>query len=257
MADFVKEFHKELAQAARAEGKREYDAFEEWLELAFTALSAPVWKMIDRAKFDEGEARYLKRVSRLRDPETISRYGKLTAIVVGALEDTRRDVLSSIFMEVAANAHIGQFFTPPELCRLMAEMTCVDGPELLREARRHGRSYITLQEPAAGAGGMILATSETLARQGLDPARHQHWVAIDVDIVACRAAYIQMTLMGISGVVIHGNTLTLDEWSATPTLTAVLFPKKEAKSNLREVVMDDGRRLTVRVRERVQKVAAE
>lgn len=255
--DYVKRFNKELERAARNEGRRLYDAFGEWLETAFLAVSAPVWKLVDQEKHAAGEARYAAIVARHRDQETISCYSRLLAILVEALETERRDVLSALFMDIAANDHIGQVFTPWELCTVMAEMTCSDGESLLAQARAKGRDYITCHEPAAGAGGMILATSAVFARQGIDPARRQHWVAVDVDVVAVRACYLQMSLMGISGVVIHGNTLTLDEWSATPTLTAVLFPKKERRPTLREVVTDEGKTLSVRIRQRPTKIAAE
>jgi type I restriction-modification system DNA methylase subunit len=257
MAEFEKEFRRLVDKVGRSEGKRAYEVFGEWLEMAFLALSSPVWHMIAPDKHAEAEARYAKIVARFRDAETLEAYSHMLALLVQRLEHDRSDAMSGLFMEMAANDHIGQFFTPPEVCRLMAEMIVGDAEALRAEAKSHGRSFITMQEPAAGAGGMILATTEALRMRGMNPAKDLHWIAVDVDVLAVHACYVQMALLGISGVVVHGNTLTLDEWSATPTLVAVMFPKIEPKKAYLTAELDDGSMITVRQRVRPDRVAAE
>jgi hypothetical protein len=37
--------------------------------------------------------------------------------------------------------------------------------------------------------------------------------AVDVDEKAAHMAYIQLSLLGVPAIVIHGNTLSLQEWS--------------------------------------------
>jgi type I restriction-modification system DNA methylase subunit len=63
------------------------------------------------------------------------------------------------------NGHIGQCFTPYDVSRLMAEITLQDAEDLIRE-----KGFITLMEPASGAGGVIIAAADVIAKQGFDIA---------------------------------------------------------------------------------------
>jgi hypothetical protein len=82
------------------------------------------------------------------------------------LEPEPRDMLGPLYMEMeVASRDQGQFFTPPEISEMMARIQGVD--KLLGD----GRPFITLSEPACGAGGMVLAVVKTLIGSGYDPAR--------------------------------------------------------------------------------------
>jgi hypothetical protein len=133
------------------------------------------------------------------------------------------DFIGPIFSEFAASAQLGQFFTPHHLSMLMAGMTIDDPRKMLEQSKR---GFITLQEPACGVGGMTLAACAVLREHGIDLARQVHWTLIDIDYAATCAAYVQVNLCGISADVFHGNTLSLETWLATPTLMAILHPKR-------------------------------
>lgn len=69
------------------------------------------------------------------------------------------------------------------------------------------KPFITLSEPACGAGSMILAMADTLNRSGY-PAYRRMWVsATDIDPLAAGMAYIQLSLCGVAGEVVIGNSL--------------------------------------------------
>lgn len=55
------------------------------------------------------------------------------------------------------------------------------------------------------------------------------FVAQDIDIRRVWMAYIQLSLYGIPAMVIHGNTLTMEEWDRWYTLYA-LVPFSKAQS---------------------------
>jgi hypothetical protein len=103
----------------------------------------------------------------------------------------------------------------------MAKM--VFGDEL--KAKADAGHIITVQEPACGAGCMVVAAGQALKEIGIDPARQAHFTMFDVDKRCVQAAYIQTTLCGISADVIHGNTLSLETWGSYRTITAMLHPK--------------------------------
>lgn len=100
--------------------------------------------------------------------------------------------------------HVGQFFTPPALSELMARLTASD---LLA---RFDKPFLTVQEPACGAGGMILAFTKVLIDHGHNPAEWLWVQCQDVDRMAALMCYLQLSLWNIPGVVIVGNTLALE-----------------------------------------------
>lgn len=216
-----REFLKRLQAVSRSEGWHDYDTMCRWLEQAFRALRGRVLAGDD---WQKNEDAYLDQVRRLRDPnETMGEFAKMLGCATLSLMAKPADFLGPIFSEIAASSQLGQFFTPHEVCMLMARMNVADAKSILEQS---GRGYITLQEPACGVGGMMLATNIVLAEQGIDLARQAHWVAIDIDFRAMAGAYIQLSLTGASAWVFHGDALRLTTHMATPTLAAVMHPKQ-------------------------------
>lgn len=58
---------------------------------------------------------------------------------------------------------------------------------------------------------MILAAAEVMMSKGLNYCEHLVVMATDSDPRCIHMAYIQLSLYGIPAVVIHGNTITLQE----------------------------------------------
>jgi N-6 DNA Methylase len=118
----------------------------------------------------------------------------------------RADFLGSLFMELELSNHWrGQFFTPYTLCGFMARVTF--SPEDLRE-KVEEQGFVTVMEPACGAGAMIIAFASAMLEAGFNPQQHLHVTAIDVDQTAAYMAFIQLSLLGIPATVYVGNTLT-------------------------------------------------
>jgi hypothetical protein len=102
------------------------------------------------------------------------------------------------------NTQTGQFFTPPEVSKLMARMMYGD---MLKNL---DKLFITLAEPACGAGGMVLAFVKVMISHGYDPARRLWVQCQDIDRTAALRYYLQLALWNIPGVVIVGNTITAE-----------------------------------------------
>jgi type I restriction-modification system DNA methylase subunit len=96
----------------------------------------------------------------------------------------------------------GQFFTPWDVGIMMARMQLGNVADNFAD-----KPFITLSEPACGAGCMALAFATVLRDAGYSP--HQYlWVsATDIDPLAAGMAYIQLTLCGVPGEVVIGNSL--------------------------------------------------
>jgi hypothetical protein len=150
------------------------------------------------------EAEYLAIVGRY-EREDVERFPKLFDELVTILDVEPWDALGQLYMELGIQSeHVGQFFTPPALSELMARMSYGEVLNKLNEP------FVTVQDPACGAGGMILAFTKVLIESGHNPSQ-KLWVQCqDIDRTAALMCYVQLALWNIPGVVIVGNTLTLE-----------------------------------------------
>lgn len=92
----------------------------------------------------------------------------------------------------------------------MAQVTISDD-DLKERIAENG--FITVCEPAVGSGAMVMAFAEAMRLRGQDYQRELHVTAVDVDIKCVHMAYLQLSLMHIPAVIVHGNSLTLEEYS--------------------------------------------
>lgn len=115
------------------------------------------------------------------------------------------DILGDYYLEVASHSSKqarGEFFTPPEISKLMARMLFdVD-------AVKSKGLPVTVNEPACGSGGMVLAIAELFAPDCLDLLRV---TCQDINPLAVDMCFINTTLWGIPAQVILGDTLRITE----------------------------------------------
>lgn len=181
-----------------------HQVFGDFVELAAIAFS----NQVDLIQAPFREERYLRILERYKQDER-ALFPKAFGELVMAFEAGPGDVLGAVFGELElGNSAAGQFFTPFELCRLMARITVGDGQEMRERIEQRG--FVTASEPACGAGAQILALAEAMAEAGLNYQEHLHVTATDVDSRAAHMAYLQLSLLHIPAIVIVGNTLTLE-----------------------------------------------
>ena len=142
----------------------------------------------------------------------------MLACLTLSLEEGMNDCLGQLFMALElGNSRAGQFFTPYHVCSLMARMICGDVKAQCKE-----KGFVRVMEPAVGAGGMVIATAEAFADQGINYQQAMHATCIDVDAAAVHMAYIQLSLLHIPAIVVHGNALSLEQWGVWLTPAHVL-----------------------------------
>lgn len=147
--------------------------------------------------------RYQHAVQRYNEEER-QQLCQLYVIVVNALTNQSYDFLGSVFMELdLGDNYKSQYFTPPYVAEAMAKITLNDCTEHIKN-----KGFITVQEPTCGSGVMLIGCFNHLREMGFNP-QQQMWVrAQDVDFTAAMMCYIQMSLLGIPGEIIIGDTLT-------------------------------------------------
>lgn len=111
-----------------------------------------------------------------------------------------RDILGEVYMAAGCGSKVtGQFFTPfhvSELCARVSLKNVQDGND------------ITINEPSAGGGGMIIAAAKALKDKGINYQHRMNVTAQDLDWNGVYMTYVQLSLLGIKARVIQGNTLT-------------------------------------------------
>jgi len=190
-----------------------YTVFKDFCELAALSFS----NAVDRAQFEIREARYLQIVKGYK-PEEVARFPKMLACLTLSLEAGMSDCLGQLFMALElGNSRAGQFFTPYHVSVLMAKMLCTEAGQLCKE-----RGFVHVMEPAAGAGGMVIATAQALQDEGINYQQAMHATCIDIDATAAHMAYVQLSLLHIPAIVVHGNALSLEQWGYWLTPAHVL-----------------------------------
>gem|GEM_PF-859336 len=184
-----------------AHHKHRYAVFTDFVTMSAIALHNAINK--NQTLEDE----YLQIVAKY-SKEEVNKLCELFANFVFLMEPEPTDILGSLYMELEiSNLNNGQFFTPHELSLLLARMTCGD---VLDNIEKSKKPFITLSDPACGAGGMVLAFANEMLRKNINPAEKLYVQCIDIDRLAGLMCYLQLSLWHIPAEVIVGNTLSLE-----------------------------------------------
>ena len=132
-----------------------------------------------------------------------------------AIDDHDGDTLGDLAAELGTlNGHMGQFFTPFDLGRLLTGLSFDE--DRVRDAIRE-RGYVSLSEPAAGSGGLVLAFAQHMLDAGFPPHLHMFAEARELDRRAFQMCFVQLSVRKIPARVVHCNTLTMEEWEVLYT----------------------------------------
>ena len=197
-----------------------YSMWELWQD--FIVMSAcAIANVFPHPNREKREKEYEQRASRYK-PEEIAVFSECLMEVADAMErNPDQDFLGELFMALGiSDRWKGQFFTPYNVCRMMATMTF--GEELKQKAAERG--WIGVNDPACGAGALLLAFANECHRQHFNDQDHVLYVAQDIDYLAGCMCYIQLSLMGCPGYVVIGDSIC---HPSTPYDERGLIPRDE------------------------------
>lgn len=178
-----------------------WQIWNDFLYLSAAAL-ANVFPIPER---EEREKQYLSVIGRYTAEEQKIFPEMLTIVTLALDENPEQDFLGSLYHRLELQQEQkGQFFTPYDISRFMAEIQFAGGSEK-EELERNG--YIRVNDPACGAGAMLIAFANAAKRNGLNYQKQVLFVAQDIDHTAAMMCYIQLSLLGCPAVVIIGDTL--------------------------------------------------
>jgi type I restriction-modification system DNA methylase subunit len=192
------------------------EKFRDFCEMAYCAYAKLTAPTPERA--DELEARYMRIVEAYRDKDTVRAYPEFMAQAQMNVENGR-DFLGEVSGRMSVlNAKQGQFFTPQAVCRMMAKMTLSDVKDFIDK-----QGYVTMQEPAAGSGGLVLAAADEVLWQGYRPDIHLLVHAIDISQLCFYMCFLQLTWKGVAAWVERGNALSGEHFEGAWTPHAYMF----------------------------------
>ncbi len=80
----------------------------------------------------------------------------------------------------------------------------------LKELDSGEKAFLTISDPACGAGGTIIAYYKAMRDAGYNPQQQLFAQCVDIDPVAGMMTYIQLSLLGLPAEIIIGNSLTVE-----------------------------------------------
>jgi methylase of polypeptide subunit release factors len=195
--------------------------FFDWLEMSALAIS----NRCDLMQYQQREARYMTIVAGYSRDEARKMAEMLGSLAKALAYEDSDCPLSTLMTRLelgskAMKGRLGQFYTPFHVSYMMAQMVLAPRDQLAEEIKEKG--YLTMQEPACGAGGMVLAFARAFEERGFSVKNQLYVTAIDIDPAAVHMTYLQASLRGIPAVVFHGDTLrgtTTANW-LTPAYVA-------------------------------------
>ena len=203
--------HSEAIQGTEKEFLDEFQklcysrsSWQVWADL-MAAMACSISNVADRSPehYESREKEYAQCIERLGSVEIPA---KMLAIIVEALErNPEQDFLGEMYMQLNLGNHWkGQFFTPYHICEFMSEINYA-GDEMLDA--KTGKKYITVSDPACGAGAMLIAFANTARKHKINYQDKVLFVAQDIDETAMLMCYVQLSLLGCNAAVIRGDSL--------------------------------------------------
>ena len=148
--------------------------------------------------------REYKAIAERYTKEEMAHMPKMLVAVIDALELRRESFLGPILEEVgAANQHNGQFLTPNDVAKMMAEVNMGD-------YEHTPGKVVSINDPACGAGVTLIAQAEMLVQKKHVPQRDILLIGGDIDKRAVDMTFVELTLLGYAARVDHMNALSME-----------------------------------------------
>lgn len=215
MTPAAKEFVRLINDIDRSKYRTE--VFSDFCEMGYCALAKKASPFTEQQ--DALEAQYMEVVGRYRDKDDVRKMPELLGIALGEIGKGGCDFLGMVAGEIGAlDSRLGQFFTPYEVSRLMAEINLSGVDQMIDE-----QGFITLQEPAAGAGGMLMAVADVIEGKGHNLETTVWIEAVELSRSTFHMCYLQCAARGLAGKIVCGNSISLEVFTGVYTAAAPVF----------------------------------
>lgn len=194
-----KEFIHALDQACTRHNR--WTVWADFVVMAAVSIS----NTVDKSNAESREKTYMALASKYNERELECICRMFAETVNGIDENPDQDFLGELFMALElGNDHNGQFFTPYNVCKMAAKMTC--GKDLAEKIEQRG--WVSINDPACGAGALLVAFANECKLQNMNYQTSVLFIAQDIDYIVGCMCYIQLSLLGCPGYVVIADSLT-------------------------------------------------
>lgn len=179
-----------------------WELWEDAMILFATMLS----NAVDKRFYDKREEMFRNVAGKYSEKE-IQTFLQIFAEIVNQLEaEPEQDFLGDLYMQLDLGSHWhGQFFTPYNVCKMMADLQLPDGLSF------EDAKAVTITDCACGGGALLIASAHSyrkkMAKIGLNAQDFVCLYAQDLSMVAALMCYIQISLQGYAGKIKIGDSL--------------------------------------------------
>lgn len=190
-----------------------------WLVYAMANLSAAIGDPFSKRaqRWREEGYEYVKKLG-------VEAFQKLAQMVGNTLENDReQDFLGTVYQRLEMNSKDskGQVFTPYHIGHFMAHIT-------YDESKPHDdKKWTVVTDPCCGAGALLLAHSNVAKAKGRTPEEEFFYVANDIDRFCCAMTTVQLSMLGMAGVVTCSDALLNPITGGN-----IFFPKTEHEDDI-------------------------
>lgn len=177
--------------------------FQDWIGVMFYA-------------FLHDDPHYLEIMGQYRnegptEQREANHFAKATAHLLEYMQSTNEEVLRVLFEEYASDTHQRQYLTPSSIAQLMAQICQSSLPQT---------GYIKVMDPSCGAGVCLIATAKNQTQEQLNQTL---FIGQDINLDCVRMAALNLMFFNLNGIILWGNTLTLEVKGAWETRRSLFW----------------------------------
>lgn len=198
MYDYKKDFTNIFHELSHSKNSNQV-----WNDL-IDCMAIAISNAVDLKHYEARETQYMDAAKRL---DFSPKMCEAMACIVEAFEENpEQDFLGVLYGDLGLlTSRKGQFFTPMNVCQMMAGMQLTE-EDVKRKITENG--YITINDPACGAGATLIAAANRLRNMGVNFQTSALFTGNDIDPVVAKMCYIQLSFLGCPGYIAVANTLS-------------------------------------------------
>lgn len=185
--------------------KNRFEVFQDFITCFACSLRNSLGKISPSLFNRDIENEYFKIMAKYPKKDFL-KFPHMISSIVCLLEayNAPHDVLGDFYMSLDfGSKHSAQFFTPSEISYLMADMSADKDEDIIKE-----KGFISIADPACGAGSTLLAKVKRIMSKGFNPLHHVYVEGTDIDRLVGMMCFIQMSLWNVPAKIYIGDSLT-------------------------------------------------
>jgi type I restriction-modification system DNA methylase subunit len=132
--------------------------------------------------------RYKENKEREMGKRPADYFASAFGLLVKETAQAKQDILGDLYMEYVSHGEHGQFFTPTNICDMMAKMI----------GHKDGK---TVSDPCCGSGRLLISEGK------INP--NVHCVGVDISLICARMTAVNMWLFDLNADIYHGDSLSM------------------------------------------------